>query len=372
MKKEKIEKNEKINIYDLLRYCPKGMPLDSPCFDELKFTEIRGKTRIICHAGTGSNKYKAIFNQYGCVSNSPTAKCVIFPKGKTTWEGFIPTFKDGDVVTWSDGKKDFIFIWKDVEDKDYFSCYCGVVYQTGQFVYNYDCKVEKSSDQHPSTEEETQRLFEAIKLNGFEWDSVTKTLKEDSVNSYILNELTARLPYGLKMYGIGCGIQTLKGIRFDDLTGWGVEVENVRGDRSNFDLKDLKPLLYPISSMTEDQLKELTHLVLARRDYYSKIKEIKWKSFEFKHNYWEVSLQLIRERVTKKEDSGIDSDRVTNLVIALGDRASNISHHVTPDEVSWFNKHHIDYKGMIDKKLAVNLTGLEDAAQITFFDKQLY
>ena len=29
------------------------------------------------------------------------SKCVIFPKGKTTWEGFVPPckFKDGDILT---------------------------------------------------------------------------------------------------------------------------------------------------------------------------------------------------------------------------------------------------------------------------------
>ena len=37
----------------------------------------------------------------GCWDKSSSAKCVIFPKGKTTWKGFVPPcqFKDGDIIS---------------------------------------------------------------------------------------------------------------------------------------------------------------------------------------------------------------------------------------------------------------------------------
>ena len=41
-----------------------------------------------------------MFCKNGCYTAHKLSKCVIFPKGKTTWEGFVPPckFKDGDVI----------------------------------------------------------------------------------------------------------------------------------------------------------------------------------------------------------------------------------------------------------------------------------
>ena len=89
---------KKINIAELLKDCPKGMELDCTIYDNVEFEGISdNKDWPIKISVEG---YPEVLNPYGCISYKDYAKCVICPKGKTTWEGFIPTykFKNGDVV----------------------------------------------------------------------------------------------------------------------------------------------------------------------------------------------------------------------------------------------------------------------------------
>ena len=94
---------EKINIAELLKDCPSGMKLDCTMFDDLELDCIDTTSRypIKCrakHHDGGYNIYA--FTRYGYWNDYFNSKCVIFPKGKTTWEGFVPPceFKDGDII----------------------------------------------------------------------------------------------------------------------------------------------------------------------------------------------------------------------------------------------------------------------------------
>lgn len=95
---------EKINVAELLKGCPKGMELDCTMFinpvtlvevinDDPDFYPIT----IVTHKGTlmTLTKYGTYLSE-----EEEDAKCIIFPKGKTTWEGFVPPcqFKDGECV----------------------------------------------------------------------------------------------------------------------------------------------------------------------------------------------------------------------------------------------------------------------------------
>lgn len=94
---------EKINLVDLLRNCPKGMKLDCTMRDwDIEFDHINTEDEdypIVCHDKKyPDGKYNiCTFTEYGYYSISDS-RCVIFPEGKTTWEGFVPPckFKDGD------------------------------------------------------------------------------------------------------------------------------------------------------------------------------------------------------------------------------------------------------------------------------------
>ena len=125
----------------------------------------------------------------------------------------------------------------------------------------------------------------------------------------LLKDLCARLPYGVKIqvpYEDGSGY-------FDEIVwevnndgpfhvnGWGIEYEYV------------KPYLFPLSSMTEEQEREYNTL----------------RDFVYAHHY---------------EYEDIVED------IGLYDNWGSID---------YLNAHHFDYRGLIEKGLAIDATGLD-------------
>ena len=90
---------EKINILELLKDCPKGMELDCTVYNDVTFLRIdEVQNRCYFKAGPADTFWTTC---EGRINGSPFGKCVIFPKGKTTWEGFVPPckFNDGDIVS---------------------------------------------------------------------------------------------------------------------------------------------------------------------------------------------------------------------------------------------------------------------------------
>ena len=119
----------------------------------------------------------------------------------------------------------------------------------------------------------------------------------------LLKDLSARLPYGVKC--IVTKSRTEEGQKGDvGKIGW-VSLEGVDciGDREPFfsEFGNFKPYLIPLSSMTEKQKKEY---------------------------------QYITERW-------------------MYDSSYSIS-----DSTDWLNKNHFDYRGIIEKGLAIDATGL--------------
>ena len=106
------------------------------------------------------------------------AKCVIFPKGKTTWEGFVPPcqFKGGDVVFYNDT----IAIFKEWGDETLFRAYViKYLYKDSAIIRDiplFGKSVRKEI--RFATEEEKEKLFDAIKTNGYKWNTETKTLEK--------------------------------------------------------------------------------------------------------------------------------------------------------------------------------------------------
>lgn len=168
---------DKINVAELLKDCPIGMELDSTLFEGLEFDAIvdNDYLPIRCRIKNPNGGYTVYnFTKYGCWLDATFAKCVIFPKGKTTWEGFVPPyqFKDGDILVVADT----IYIYNGVEElSPYPSHYVYVIAdKNGFFAKNTSTK---SYGARFASEEEKQKLFDAIKANGYRWNSETKTLE---------------------------------------------------------------------------------------------------------------------------------------------------------------------------------------------------
>lgn len=172
----------KINIAELLKDCPKGMELDCTIYENVEFDYIEqnpeSKYPIHCLMKTNGGYNALIFTHNGCYDRHPNAKCVIFPKGKTTWEEFVPPyqFKNGDIVSTTEGR--FIFIFKDKLAKKE-SHYEGMVH-FGLCIYDNKILNDKIAwnFSRPATEEEKAKLFQAIKDNGYKWNEETKTLEK--------------------------------------------------------------------------------------------------------------------------------------------------------------------------------------------------
>jgi hypothetical protein len=120
--------------------------------------------------------------------------------------------------------------------------------------------------------------------------------KEDK--ELLLKDLCARLPYGVKVHEDIQGNFTLIGL-MNDRVLTSCEVEN---HHNNFPIEIIKPYLFPLSSMTEEQKKE----------------------------YHE-------------------------LIGGMFGTSALINFEVLED---FFHKNHLDYRGLIEKSLALDATGL--------------
>ena len=133
----------------------------------------------------------------------------------------------------------------------------------------------------------------------------------------LLKDLSARLPYGVKC--IVTKSRTEEGQKGDvGKIGW-VSLEGVDciGDREPFfsEFGNFKPYLIPLSSMTEDQYIEFIII-----------------------SGWNCDITDIR-RGKFPCISYIRLDCIYNTI-------------------DWFNKNHFDYRGLIEKGLAIDATGL--------------
>jgi hypothetical protein len=175
---------KKINIAKLLENCPSGMELDCTVWKNLYFEEIiNSEFPVSCYFIQNGVKIHRYFTEYGhCYYNNDNDKCVIFPKGKDTWEGFVPPckFKDGDILAYDNGSSpSTVFIYRYYNPDWNTSYFVALSGTTGKFFkYKYGALDGYNPKVRFATEEEKQRLFKAIEDNGYKWNEEKKTLEE--------------------------------------------------------------------------------------------------------------------------------------------------------------------------------------------------
>lgn len=126
----------------------------------------------------------------------------------------------------------------------------------------------------------------------------------------LLKDLCARLPYKPIVQIDGCGIWNLRGIDHDDSAELRDRVivwhgENCPSSKNSFPIINCKPYLFPLSSMTE-------------------------------------------------EEKVIYEDLCYSVIQSL---AKNMQSELNK-LINWLNAHHFDYRGLIEKGLAIDATGL--------------
>lgn len=173
-------KQERINIAELLKDCPKGMELD--CISYNGVATLGGVTNniyypISINVSCNNENICVILTEYGQTAPTMFNKCIIFPKGKTTWEGFQRPFKDGDVVTYKLRGSLVAFIYKErintMRVKSHFALYAK------NMGFCVDSEIALKEEEIVfATEEEKESLFKAIKDYGYRWNKETKTLEK--------------------------------------------------------------------------------------------------------------------------------------------------------------------------------------------------
>ena len=164
---------KKINIAELLKDCPKGMELYSPLcgecrvikiYDSLGFDVVNGNDDVFTFS------YDGRYNLMG--------ECCIFPsKDNRDWSTFQRPFKDGDIVTWEDRGSLVACIYKERKNIATFSHHIALYNGNLGIVVNGEI-VLTDDELCFATEEEKQKLFDAIKENGYKWNAETKTLEK--------------------------------------------------------------------------------------------------------------------------------------------------------------------------------------------------
>lgn len=136
----------------------------------------------------------------------------------------------------------------------------------------------------------------------------------------LLEDLCNRLSYGVK-----CNVgeetpYTLSGIEIDDVNGHLFDfVEKKNGLNMQVYLSEVKPYLFPMSAMTEEQMKEIS------------------KRYNF-YNFYGVCIEITNHSAGYWDD----------------DNSCQLEDYLWLE--NWFNKNHFDYRGLIDKGLALDAT----------------
>ena len=136
----------------------------------------------------------------------------------------------------------------------------------------------------------------------------------------LLKDLCARLPYDTV-----CQVEFKSDGRYESKN---MILSGIFKDEAYFTIEngsvysnDYKPYLFPLSSMTEEQKKEIS------------------KRYKL-HTYYGLCIEI-----TNHSEGYWDDDNSCNLQDYLW-------------LVDWFNKNHFDYSGLIEKGLAIDATGL--------------
>ena len=161
----------KINIAEILKDCPKGTKLYSPLCGECKLDTVTCNSILV-----ESITFKILhFNEDGTYYEGyDDAECLLFPsKENRDWSTFQRLFKDGDIVANNSRYSLQVFIFKNKEGHgDLASCY--LMLNDDELVLG-ECTYYVTRF---ATPDEKQKLFEAIKDNGYKWNPETKTLEK--------------------------------------------------------------------------------------------------------------------------------------------------------------------------------------------------
>ena len=247
----------------------------------------------------------------------------------------IQDAKDGDVLVDSYAIIIFRKIGNHVLDDvvDFYICYSfekGIIIQR----HNLHCGSIDSVFFKPATKEQRDMFFQKMHEAGYEWDFEVKELNKiekkpacsEEEKQLLLKDICARLPYKVRckcVSGLGGG-ETEKGVLkyvgncYGVISNYyeGVPLHSGFVNNVFYPIENIKPYLRPLTNMTEEE--------------FQKLRSICPHSMINKTNVtgWFVGI------------NGSDYGRIS--------RVDEIS-----EFIDWLNAHHFDFRGLIEKGLAL-------------------
>lgn len=182
-----------INIAELLKDCPRGMALDCTICDNVVFDSVRDDLNVI-HCAVGDNGDIIYLDKYGRERHPWCTKCIIFPKGKTTWEEFQRPIKDGDVVVcvdYNDQNNEEritqMFVVKSASDinKDAY-CYAGYDFEEKELYNEGTWGFDRLA-----TDAEKKIIFNALQCDGYRWNDKTKKIEKVFIPKFKVGDTIA-------------------------------------------------------------------------------------------------------------------------------------------------------------------------------------
>lgn len=114
----------KINIADILKDCPKGMKMYSPIYGKVELWKVNSNSVYSIMTATSIDRAGSFTSEGRLYEKYPSAECLLFPSSEMRdWTKF---FKRGDVVRSIDDGAQAVF--KGWESDDYTSFYASIVH----------------------------------------------------------------------------------------------------------------------------------------------------------------------------------------------------------------------------------------------------
>ena len=183
---------ENLNLEEILKDCPEGTELYSTIFGEVKLDYIENDSEYPIYVKSKSG-FSESFTSRGELYSDYNGECTLFPsRDQRDWSKFNPNkeelvppceFKDGDILSYQCGylknRTIYIYRYNKIMNTSYYVALSADPILSFMISDKEGCALNGyNSTVRFATEEEKQKLFDAIKLNGYKWNAETKTLEK--------------------------------------------------------------------------------------------------------------------------------------------------------------------------------------------------
>lgn len=143
----------------------------------------------------------------------------------------------------------------------------------------------------------------------------------------LLQDLCVRLPYGVRCsFGVDDAVYEITGVNPSSCGASEIQATHIKsGINGDFTISSCKPYLLPLSSMTEEQ----------KEEYYSLADDVTIKPGQ--GSYFGIKIHCIKLGISDNPHE-------------------ELWNYIDLDVIDWLNKNHFDYRGLLEKGLAIDAT----------------